>query len=79
MAAMFGADPNLQLLGEFTSFDDGAQLMQSCNLVPIPHHYMRHFVTGPLVTSCQAWGIVGANIINHNDQVACKPLPKKKK
>jgi hypothetical protein len=73
MAAMFGADPTLQLLGEFTNYDAGTELIQSRNLVPIPHRYMRHFVTGPL-TPRQAWEIVCADIDNHNDQVACAPL-----
>jgi hypothetical protein len=39
MAAMFGADPNLELLGEFTNFDAGTELVQSRNMVPIPHRY----------------------------------------
>lgn len=73
MAAMFGADPNLQPLGDFTNFAAGTTLLQSRNLVPIPHCYIGHFVTGPLAP-CQAWEIVGADIINHNDQVACVPL-----
>jgi hypothetical protein len=42
-------------------------------MVPIPHRYMRYFVTGPL-TPRQAWEIVGADIINNNDQVACEIL-----
>jgi hypothetical protein len=42
MAAMFGANPNLQLLKEFTNFDTGTKLVQSQNLVPIPHRYMTH-------------------------------------
>jgi hypothetical protein len=73
MAAMFGADPTLKLLGEFTNFDAETELVQSRNMVPIPHHYMRHFIPGPL-TPRQAWEIVGAEIVTHNDQVACEPL-----
>jgi hypothetical protein len=73
MAAMFGADPELQLLGEFTNFDAGTELLQSRNLVPIPHRYMRHFISSPL-TPRQAWEIVGAEIVNNNDQVACATL-----
>jgi hypothetical protein len=73
MVAMFGADPNLQLLGEFNNFDAGTELIQSRNMVPIPHHYMRHFISGPLIP-WQAWEIVGAKIATHNDQVACAPL-----
>jgi hypothetical protein len=73
MAAMFGADPALELLGEFTNFDAGTELVESRNLVPIPHRYMRYFVSGPL-TPRLAWEIVGADIANNNDQVACAPL-----
>jgi hypothetical protein len=73
MAAMFGADPTLELLGEFANFDAGTELVGSRNMVPIPHRYMRHFIAGPL-TPRQAWEIVGHNIVSHNDQAACAPL-----
>jgi hypothetical protein len=37
MAAMFGANPNLQQLGEFNNFDAGTELIHSCNImVTIP-------------------------------------------
>jgi hypothetical protein len=73
MAAMFGADPNLELLGEFTNFDAGTELVQSRNMVPIPHRYMRFFIAGPL-TPRQAWELVSTDVANHNDDVACAPL-----
>ena len=73
MDAMFAADPNLQLLGEFINLDAGTELIQSRNVVPIPHRYMRHFIAGPL-SPRQAWEIVAHDIIHHNDQVVCEPL-----
>jgi hypothetical protein len=73
MSAMFGADPTLELLGEFANFDAGTELVGSRNMVPIPHRYMRHFIAGPL-TPRQAWEIVGHDIVSHNDQAACAPL-----
>jgi hypothetical protein len=63
---MFAADPALQLLGEFANH-------QSCNMVLILHHYMWHFISGPL-TPCQAWEILAHDIIHHNKQVVCAPL-----
>jgi hypothetical protein len=41
MDASFGADPDLQLLGPFANFDAGTELLESRNMVPIPHRYMR--------------------------------------
>jgi hypothetical protein len=73
MATMFGADPNLEILSEFTNFDAGTELVQSQNMVPIPHCYMRFFITGPL-TPRQVWEIVGTNITNHHNNIDCAPL-----
>jgi hypothetical protein len=73
MVAMYGADPALELLGEFANFDAGTELVQSRNMVPIPHRYMRHFLNGPL-TPRQAWEVVGHDIVLHNDAVSCAPL-----
>jgi hypothetical protein len=73
MAAMFGADPNLELLGEFHNFDAGTELVQSRNMVPIPHRYMRFFIAGPL-TPRQAWELISADVATHNDEAACAPL-----
>jgi hypothetical protein len=73
MPAMFGADPDLELLGEFNNFDAGTELIQSRNMVPIPHRYMRHFIAGPL-TPRQAWEIVGNEVNTHGDQATCAPL-----
>jgi hypothetical protein len=72
MAARFGADPNLEFLGEFMTFDAGTELVQSQNMVPIPHHYTRHFIEGPLMPF-QAWEIVQRSQ-KHNNVVACAPL-----
>jgi hypothetical protein len=47
MDAMYNADPNLGVLGPFGKFDAGTELVQSRNIVPIPHCYMRHFIRGP--------------------------------
>jgi hypothetical protein len=73
MTAMFGADPNLALLGEFTNFDAGTELVQTRNIVPIPHRYMRFFVAGPL-TPRQAWELVSADVSNNNDEISCATL-----
>jgi hypothetical protein len=73
MAAMFGADPTLELLDEFANFDAGTELVGSHNMVPIPRRYMRHFIAGRL-TPRKAWEIVGLNIVSHNNQAACAPL-----
>jgi hypothetical protein len=73
MVAMHGADPALELLGEFTNFDAGTELVKSRNMVTIPHRYMRHFLNGPL-TPRQAWEVVGHDIVSHNDAVSCAPL-----
>lgn len=73
MVAMYGADPALELLGEFADFDAGTELVQSRNMVPIPHQYMRHFINGPL-TPRQAWEVVGHDIVSHNDAIACAAL-----
>jgi hypothetical protein len=73
MNAMFGTDPALELLGVFTNFDAGTELIQSRNMVPIPHRYMRHFIGGG-VKPRHAWETAGSNIMNNNDQVACAPL-----
>jgi hypothetical protein len=73
MAAMFSADPLLEILGEFTNFDAGTELIELQNMVPIPHRYTHHFIAGHL-TPCQAWEIVGNEIMTHGNQVACAPL-----
>jgi hypothetical protein len=73
MVAMYGADPALELLEEFADFDAGTELVQSCNMVPIPNRYIRHFINGPL-TPCQAWEVVGHDIVSHNDAIACATL-----
>jgi hypothetical protein len=73
MDVMFNADPNLALLSAFNNHDAGTELIQSRNIVPVPHRYMRHFVQGPL-TPHQAWEIVGQAIITSNDTVTCAPL-----
>jgi hypothetical protein len=74
MYAMFNADPNLTLLGAFNNHDAGTELiLQSRNIVPVPHRYMRHFIRGPL-TPRQAWEIVGQDIITSNDTGPCAPL-----
>jgi hypothetical protein len=70
---MYGAYPALELLGEFANFHAGTELVQSRNMVPIPHQYMRHFLNGPL-TPCQAWEVVGRDIVSRNDAVLCAPL-----
>jgi hypothetical protein len=41
-ATMYNADPNLGVLGPFGNFDAGTEVVQSLNIVPIPHCYMRH-------------------------------------
>jgi hypothetical protein len=69
MVAMYDADPALELLGEFANFDAGTELVQSRNMVPIPHQHMRHFLNGPL-TPHQACH----DIVSHNDAVSCAPL-----
>jgi hypothetical protein len=73
MDASFGADPDLQLLGPFANFDAGTELLESRNMVPIPHRYMRFFLASPL-TPRQAWETVAHAIITNNDQAACAPL-----
>jgi hypothetical protein len=73
MTAMLGADPNLALLGEFTNFDVGTELVQLRNMVPIPHRYMRFFIAGPL-TPRQAWELVSTDVTNNNNEVACALL-----
>jgi hypothetical protein len=73
MVAMYGADPALELLGEFANFDAGTELVQSRNMVLIPHRYMRHFLNGPL-TPRQAWEVVGYDIILLNDAVSYATL-----
>jgi hypothetical protein len=70
MDAMFNADPNLTLLGAFNNHDAGTKLIQSRNIVPVPHRYVRHFIRGPL-TPRQAWEIVGQDITTSNDTVPC--------
>jgi hypothetical protein len=57
----------------FTNFDAGTELIQSRNMVPIPHRYMRHFIGGA-ITPPRAWETAGGDIMNNNDQVACSPL-----
>jgi hypothetical protein len=73
MDAMFNADPNLALLGAFNNHDASTKLIQSRNIVPVPHRYMRHFIRGHL-TPRQAWEIVGQYIITINNTVPCAPL-----
>jgi hypothetical protein len=73
MDATFNTNPNYAIVGEFTNFDAGTELIQSRNMVPVPHRYMRHFVRGPL-TPRQAWEIVGHDITVNNDIVNCAPL-----
>jgi hypothetical protein len=70
---MFRADPQLELLGEFTNFEASTELNESQNMVAIFHQYMRHFIAGPL-TPRQAWEIVGHEITTHGDQITCTPL-----
>jgi hypothetical protein len=73
MDVTFGADPDMQLLGPFANLDAGTELIESRNMVPIPHRYMRFFMAGPL-TPRQAWEMVAHAIITNNDQAACAPL-----
>jgi hypothetical protein len=46
MNAMFGADPTLELLGVFINLYAGTEFIQSRNMVPTLHRYMRHFIGG---------------------------------
>jgi hypothetical protein len=49
MMAMFGADPGLGLLGNFKNFYARTELIESQNMVAIPHRYMRYFIEGALL------------------------------
>jgi hypothetical protein len=73
MNASFATDNDLQLLGAFGNMDAATELIESRNMVPVPHRYMRHFIGGPL-TPRQAWETVGGAIAINNDQAACEPL-----
>jgi hypothetical protein len=71
---MYGTDPTLKILGEFTNFDAGTELVQSRNMVPIPQRYMRHHFLNGLLTPHQACKVVGHDIVLHNNALACAPL-----
>jgi hypothetical protein len=73
MDTMYNVNPNLALLGAFNNHDAGTELIQSRNIVPVPHRYMRHFIRGPL-TPRQAWEIVRQDIIASNNVGPCAPL-----
>jgi hypothetical protein len=60
MAAMYGTYPALELLGEFTNFDAGTQLVQSWKMVLITHCYMRPFIGG---TRCGKWSEMTSSCI----------------
>ena len=71
--ASFAADQNLALVGPYNNNDAGTELLQSRNLVGVPHRYMRHFLTGPL-TPRLAWELVGQAIVTNGDLATCAPL-----
>jgi hypothetical protein len=73
MDTMYNADPNLGVLGPFGNFDAGTELVQSRNIVPIPHRYTRHFIRGPL-TPRQFWEALGQDIISNQDGGPCAPI-----
>jgi hypothetical protein len=50
MDAMLNVHPALELLPAFGNFDAGTELIESRNMVPVPHRYMRHCIHGPLTS-----------------------------
>jgi hypothetical protein len=70
--ATFGASPNQESVGPYANANPGTELVESQNVVGVPHCYMQHFLPGPL-TPQQAWEMVAHNVIANRDfiQLAC--------
>lgn len=66
-------DPNMGLCGPFGNHDTGTELIQSRNLVPVPHRYMGYFL-GPPHMPREVWFAVGHMLINNGDIETCQLL-----
>jgi hypothetical protein len=70
----FATDPNMATVGPYNNHDAGTELIESCNVVGVPHCYIRHFVPPGPLTPRLAWEMVADDIITNGDMAACASL-----